>query len=133
MIEEHKDVKGKKKLVIQKLHNPNTGICSGSLTEFSTAAWNQATLNYLESVQELDKKRLKTILEEASALVKKGKRQECFSQLKSSRSALHSDNEESRPDEELGPDEYRIVLSHNSRKFNCHLIETNNLCNRWSK
>jgi len=34
MIEEHKDVKGKKKLVIQKLHNPNTGICSGSLTEF---------------------------------------------------------------------------------------------------
>ena len=26
MVEEHEDAKGKKKLVIQKLHNPNTGI-----------------------------------------------------------------------------------------------------------
>lgn len=82
MVEEHEDAKGKKKLVIRKLHNPNTGICSGSLTGFSTAGWNQATLDYLESVQELDEKRLKTILDEASALVTKGKRQEGFSQPK---------------------------------------------------
>lgn len=72
------------------------------------AGWNQATLDYLDSIKGLGDKQLKAILDEASDFVKKGKRQENLSKPKSSRSILHSDNEESGS--ELVPHNSRGVI-----------------------
>jgi len=93
MVHERVDAKGKGKFVIQKSHNPDTGIHSRFLTEFSAAGWNQVTIDYLESIDGLGDKKLKLILDEANDRAKKGKKQEEFSKPKSIRSALHSDDE----------------------------------------
>ena len=93
MVQEQVDAKEKWKFVIQKSHNPDTGIHLRFLTEFSAAGWNfnQVTIDYLDSVNGLGDK-LKLVLNEANDFAKKGKKQEEFSKPKSICSALHSDD-----------------------------------------
>jgi len=94
MIEERVDKNGKSKFVVRKAHHPKTGNHSRVLTEFSAAGWNEATLDYLDSIQRLGNKKLKAILNEAKSCVK-GKKKEVFTlKSKSSRSALQSDSDD---------------------------------------
>jgi len=93
MIEERVYDKGKLKFVVRKSHHPKTGNHSRTITEFSAAGWNQATMDYLDSVQKLGNKRLRAILNEAKSRVK-GKNKELATKPKSTRSILHSDSDE---------------------------------------
>ena len=62
--------------------------------EFLAAGWNEATLDYLDSIQRSGNKGLKVILNEAKSRIK-GKKKEVFAlKLKSSRSALQSDSDD---------------------------------------
>lgn len=71
MIVEGVDPNGKKKFFIQKSHHPKTGNHHPkAFTEFSAAGWNDATMDYLDSVKGLDKKRLQMIFKEAKSRVK---------------------------------------------------------------
>ena len=94
MIEKQVDSKGNMKLAVRKPHNPKTGHRSGFRHDFSSAGWNQATLDYFESVKNLSSDRLADIFNEAKDLATKGVRQTKALQAgKSGRSALQSDNE----------------------------------------
>jgi len=66
------DTKGRGKLIVRKSHHHNTGVTSTISTEFSAAGWNKVTMEYLGSVKQLGKKKLKVILDEAKDLVQKG-------------------------------------------------------------
>jgi len=66
------DTKGRSKLIVRKLHYHNTGVLSTISTEFSAVGWNKVTMEYLGSVKQLGKKKLKVILDEAKDLVQKG-------------------------------------------------------------
>jgi DNA uptake protein ComE-like DNA-binding protein len=95
MIEEREDTKGKLKFAVRKSHHLTTGKHhSRTLTEFSAAGWNQATMDYLESVQGLGDKRLKAILDDAKSRVKGKNKEFLGTKPKSTRSALHSDSDE---------------------------------------
>jgi hypothetical protein len=94
MIEERVDSKGNTKLTVWKSHNPRTGHHSGFRHDFSAAGWNQATLDYFDSVKNLTGARLTAIFDEAKGLVTKGVPQSTVPQPgKSGRSVLHSDDE----------------------------------------
>ena len=95
MIEERMDSKGRTKLAVRKLHNPDMGNHSGFLAEFSAAGWNQITVDYFDSIKNLSEARLTTIFDDARALVTKGKPHlaPIGQPEKSSRSTLQSDNE----------------------------------------
>lgn len=94
MIEERVDSKGIKKLVVQKLQNPRTGNQSGLRQEFSTAGWNQATLDYFSSIKNLSAHRLTVIFDEAQGLVVKGiQRFKVSESDKSACATLQSDDE----------------------------------------
>jgi hypothetical protein len=72
MIEKRVDSKGNTKLTVRKLHNPKTGQHSGFRQDFSSAGWNQVTMDYLESIKKLPSTRLADIFSEAKALASKG-------------------------------------------------------------
>lgn len=108
MIEEQVDSKGKRKFVVQKSHHPKAGNLSKALTEFFAAGWNEATVDYLDSVKELGKKWLKAIFDEAKLRVQKRKRENFNIKPKSSRSALHSDSE----------DNQEVFAAYNGMKIN---------------
>lgn len=91
MIEKRVDLKGNMKLVVRKVHNPKTGHRSGLRHDFSSAVWNQATLDYFESVKILSSARVADILDEAKGLTMKGVKSSKAGT--SGRSALQSDNE----------------------------------------
>lgn len=87
------DSKGKNmKLAVRKISNLKTGNSSRVLLEFSATVWNQATLDYLDSVKKLSDERLMAIFNEAKALVTKGGKA-VDKPEKSSRSTLQSDGE----------------------------------------
>jgi hypothetical protein len=91
MIEKRVDPKGNMKLAVRKPHNPKTGHRSGFRHDFSSAGWNQATLDYFESVKNLSSTRLADIFNEAKGLATKGIQQSTAG--KSGRSALQSEDE----------------------------------------
>jgi len=96
MIEKRVDSKGNMKLTVRKPHNQKTGHRSGIRHDFSSAGWNQITLDYFESVKSLSSNKLADIFNEAKGLVTKGVRQSKGSQAraeKSGQAALQSDDE----------------------------------------
>jgi hypothetical protein len=94
MIEEHVDSKGNTKLVVRKSHNPRTGHRSGFRHDFSSASWNQVTLDYFDSVKHLSSVRLTAIFDQAKGLATKGIQNSMVPQPgKSGRAALQSDGE----------------------------------------
>lgn len=94
MIEKRVDLKGNMKLVVRKVHNPKTGHRSGLRHDFSSAGWNQVTLDYFESVKKLSSTRLADILDEAKGLSMKGVKRSTVQAGTSGRSALQSDDDE---------------------------------------
>jgi hypothetical protein len=95
MIEKRVDSKGNvTKLVVRKPHNPKTGHRSGIRHDFSSAGWNQVTLDYFESIKNLSGTRLADIFDEAKGLVTKGVKQSTkLRSEKSDRADLQSDVE----------------------------------------
>jgi hypothetical protein len=92
MVEERVDLKGNKKLLVRKSHNPKTGHRSGIGHDFSAIGWNKATLDYLDSVKNLTSLRLTAIFDEAKGRATNGVQHSSVLQ-KSGRSALQSDEE----------------------------------------
>lgn len=68
VVETH-DSKGKLKLMVEKMHNPSTGVASQISTEFSALGWNKVTMEYLHSIKQLGTKKLKQIFDEAREIV----------------------------------------------------------------
>jgi len=91
----HTDTKGKSKLAVQKSHHHNTGVSSTISTEFSAVGWNKVTMEYLGSVKQLGKKKLKVISDEAKDVVQ-GTGQEILNESMepSGRATLCSDEED---------------------------------------
>lgn len=90
----HVDTKGKSKLSVQRSHHHNTGVSSTIATEFSAVGWNKINMEYLGSVKQLGKKKLKVIFDEAKDAVQ-GTGQEILdeSMESSGRATLCSDEE----------------------------------------
>ena len=95
LVVEVTDIRGKPKLAIEKVYNPSTGVASQISTEFSALGWNKATMEYLNSVKQLDKKKLKAIFDEAKDLVPQNNQEVLEApELTSGRAMLCSDDED---------------------------------------
>jgi hypothetical protein len=94
MIDNHTDTRGRPRLVVQKVHSPDTGALSTISAEFSAQGWNKITVEYLESVKQLGTKRLKAIFDLAKGLDPKYASGEFDAEeLPSGRATLCSDEE----------------------------------------